>query len=62
MRLLTQQLGVNIMAYVSKENKESKAPRLRALAKSYGLTATVAVRHSSTLQLNVSKGKIDFIF
>jgi DNA polymerase III delta prime subunit len=49
------------MAYVSKENKDSKAPRLRALAKQYGLTATVAVRHHSTLQLNVSKGKIDFI-
>jgi len=49
------------MAYVSKEDKDSKAPRLRALAKQYGLTATVAVRHHSTLQLNVSKGKIDFI-
>jgi hypothetical protein len=49
------------MAYMSKENKDSKAPLLRALAKQYGLTATVAVRHHSTLQLNVSKGKIDFI-
>jgi hypothetical protein len=46
---------------MSKENKDSKAPLLRALAKQYGLTATVAVRHHSTLQLNVSKGKIDFI-
>ena len=49
------------MAYVSKEMKAEKAPRLRALAKQYGLTATVAVRHSSTLILNVSKGPIDFI-
>ena len=49
------------MAYVSKELKEQVAPKLRALAKSYGLTATVAVRHHSTLQLNVSKGKIDFV-
>ena len=49
------------MAYVSKENKDSKAPLLRALAKQYGLTATVAVHHHSTLQLNISKGKIDFI-
>ena len=49
------------MAYVSKELKEHVAPKLCALAKSYGLTATVAVHHHSTLQLNVSKGRIDFI-
>lgn len=49
------------MAYVSKELKEHVAPKLRALAKSYGLTATVAVHHHSTLVLNVSKGRINFI-
>ena len=49
------------MAYVSKELKEHVAPKLRALAKSYGLKATVAVHHHSTLVLNVSKGRIDFI-
>jgi hypothetical protein len=49
------------MAYVSKELKEHLAPKLRSLAKSYVLTATVAVHHHSTLVLNVSKGRIDFI-
>lgn len=49
------------MAYVSKENKADKAPKLRALAKQYGLKATVAVRHHSTLVLNISQGSIDFI-
>jgi hypothetical protein len=49
------------MAYVSKENKAEKAPRLRALAKQFGLKATVARRHHSTLVLNIQQGSIDFI-
>lgn len=49
------------MAYVSKDNKADKAPKLRALAKEYGLKATVAVRHHSTLVLNISEGWIDFV-
>ena len=49
------------MAYVSKELKEQVAPKLRALAKSYGLTATVAVHHHCLFVLNVSIVSIEFI-
>lgn len=49
------------MAYVSKEEKAKKAPRLRALAKEYGLKGSVAVRHHSSLVLNIQQGTIDFL-
>ena len=48
------------MAYISKEQKDSKAVELRALAKEYGIKATVARKHGTELVLNISGGKIDF--
>lgn len=48
------------MAYISKEEKDAKAVELRALAKEYGIKATVARRHSYTIVLNIQGGKIDF--
>lgn len=48
------------MAYISKEEKNAKAVQLRALAKQYGLKATVARKHCSTIELNIQGGKIDF--
>lgn len=47
------------MAWASKELKDRVAPKLRELAKSYGVSATVARNHG-TLVLNVQKGKLDF--
>lgn len=49
------------MAYISKADKDAKAVELRALAKQYGIKATVARRHSSVLVLNIGSGKIDFL-
>lgn len=48
------------MAYISKADKDAKAVELRALAKEYGIKATVARKHSYTIVLNLHGGKIDF--
>ncbi len=49
------------MAYVSQENKKSKAPAIKEICKRYGVKATLAVRNYSTLVLNIASGSIDFI-
>lgn len=49
------------MAYVSKELKAKLAPAIKAVCKKYGVRATLAVRHHSTLVLNIKSGTIDFI-
>ncbi len=49
------------MAYVSQEMKAKLAPTIKAICKKYGVKASIAVRHHSTLVLNVRQGKIDFI-
>ena len=49
------------MAYVSKEMKAKIAPVIKALLKEYGVKGTLAVKHHSTLVLNISSGPIDFI-
>ena len=49
------------MAYVSQEMKAKLAPTIKAICKKYGVKATLAVRHHSTLVLNIKSGKIDFI-
>ncbi len=49
------------MAYMSQERKAKLAPAIKAVCKKYGIKASVAVRNSSTLVLNLKGGKIDFI-
>ena len=49
------------MAYVSQEMKSKIAPVIRALLKEYGVKGTLAVKHHSTLVLNITSGPIDFI-
>jgi hypothetical protein len=49
------------MAYVDQELKGKIAPAVKALCQKYGVKATLAVRHHSTLVLNVKSGNIDFI-
>lgn len=48
------------MAYMSQENKAAKAPLLKAIFKQYGVKASLAVRHHSTLVINIKAGDIDF--
>lgn len=49
------------MAYVSKELKAKIAPVVKELCKRYGVKASLAVHHHSSLVLNIKSGKIDFI-
>lgn len=49
------------MAYVSQELKAKLAPAIKAVCKKYGIKATLAVQHHSTLALNIKSGGIDFI-
>lgn len=49
------------MAYMSQEMKKEKAPEIKSICKKYGVKATLAVRHHSTLILNVASGPIDFL-
>jgi hypothetical protein len=49
------------MAYMSQDRKAKIAPVVRAICKKYGIKASLAVRHHSTLVLNVQQGSIDFI-
>lgn len=49
------------MAYMSQETKKQIAPVVKAICKKYGIKATMAVRHHSTLVLNIKSGNIDFI-
>ena len=48
------------MAYVSQELKAKLAPKIKAICKKHGVKASLAVRHHSTLVLNIKSGKIDF--
>lgn len=48
------------MAYVSQQMKKELAPAIKAILKKYGIKGSLAVRHHSTLVLNIKSGKIDF--
>ena len=49
------------MAYMSQERKAQIAPRIKAICKRYGIKSSLAVRHHSTLVLNIRQGDIDFV-
>lgn len=49
------------MAYMNQERKAQLAPAIKAACKKYGVKATIAVRHHSTLVVNIKGGKLDFI-
>lgn len=48
------------MAYVSQEMKKALAPAIRAVLKKYNMKGSIAVRHHSTLVVNIKSGAIDF--
>lgn len=49
------------MAYVSQEQKAKLAPAIKAVLKKYNVKGSIAVRHHSTLVVNIKSGEIDFI-
>ena len=48
------------MAYVSQKDKAELAPAIKAVLKKYKMKASIAVRHHSTLVVNIKSGAIDF--
>ena len=48
------------MAYVSKELKAKLAPGIKSVLKKYGMKGTIAVRHHSTLVVNIQSGAIPY--
>jgi len=49
-----------IMAYVSKEDKASLAPAIKAVLKKYKMKGSISVQNYSTLVVKVSGGALDF--
>lgn len=49
------------MAYFNQERKAKMAPSIKAICKKYDIKASLAVRHHSTVCLNIKQGAIDFI-
>lgn len=48
------------MAYVSQEKKKLLAPAIKAVLKKYKVKASIAVRHHSTLVVNIKEGAVPF--
>lgn len=48
------------MAYVSQEKKKQLAPAIKAVLKKYGMKGSIAVRHHSSLVVNIKSGAIKF--
>ena len=48
------------MAYMDQEQKKELAPGIKAVLKKYGVKASIAVRHYSTLVVNIRSSEIDF--
>ena len=49
------------MAYFNQERKAARAEAVKKICKKYGVRGTLAIRNHSTLVLNISAGKIDFL-
>ncbi len=49
------------MAWMSQEKKKALAPAIKAVLKKYGIKGSIAVRHHSTLVVNLKSGPVDFV-
>ena len=49
------------MAYVSQEKKRMLAPAIKSVLKKYKMKASIAVRHNSTLVVNIKEGALDIL-
>lgn len=49
------------MAFISKAEVQEKSKKLKALNTKYSVSARFSGSNTSTLTLNISKGKIDFM-
>lgn len=48
------------MAFMNQQRKKELQPAIKAALQKYGVKATLAVRHHSTLVINIRSGEIDF--
>lgn len=48
------------MAYITKEQVQVKAIKLKQIAKQYGIKLSVSGSNSSTIKVTIQEGKIDF--
>jgi hypothetical protein len=49
------------MAYMSQENKATKAPVIKEILKRYGVKGSLSVNHRSTLVLTIKSSHLDLI-
>ena len=49
------------MAYVSQEDKKKLAPAIKAVLKKYKMKGSIAIRHHSTLVVNIKSGALDVL-
>ena len=49
------------MAYMNQERKAQLSPAIKAVCTKYGVKASLAVRHHSTLVINIKQGQLAFI-
>ncbi len=48
------------MAYMDQEHKKELAPGIKAVLQKYAVKGTIAVRHHSTLIVNIRSGRVNF--
>lgn len=49
------------MAYISQDTKKILAPAIKAVLAKYGMKGTIAIKHHSTLVVNIKSGKMDLV-
>ena len=49
------------MAYMSQEKKKQLSTGIKAVLKKYGVKGSIAVRHHSSLVVNIASGELDFM-
>lgn len=49
------------MAFVSQEMKKELTPAIKAVLKKYNMKASIAVKHHSTLVVNIKSGDLDIV-
>lgn len=49
------------MAYINQNEKRELAPAIKTVLKKYKMKGTVAIRHHSTLVVNIRSGSLDII-
>lgn len=48
------------MAFMNQEKKAALAPAIKAVLKKHGMKGSIAVKHHSTLVVNVQEGPLEF--